>query len=147
VLSEEGVRNRDGCRSHDRVEEAIMASGKRDVVHPDVSRSKQRDTITISHSSEAIMIRGAANHGIPGRYAVMDMDSVDDDVADELDGEASTVSNVDLVPTPVDGLVAVHDELLLQSNGHVGVEDDPEWLILDDGIAKSSGFRIDGVVI
>jgi hypothetical protein len=35
----------------------------------------------------------------------------------------------------VDGLVAVHQELLVQADGHVGGEHDPEGHLLDGGVA------------
>jgi len=47
----------------------------------------------------------------------------------------------------VQGLEAVHDELLLQLNHHVLLEDDPQRLILDDAIAQCAGGRIHHVVV
>lgn len=77
----------------------------------------------------------------------MNVDVVDNNVVDELKREASTTSNVHIVATSVEGLVTVHDELLLQFDVHVAAEDDPERLVLDDPVAKRPFFGIDDVVV
>ena len=61
------------------------------------------------------------------------MDSVNNYVANILNHYISTVSNMNIVA--VDGLVAVHYELLLENNGHVMVKDDPKRLCLDDSMS------------
>lgn len=55
----------------------------------------------------------------------MDMDTMDDDIGDELDGNAGTKGNVDIGATTIDGLEAVHDEFLLEGDHHVPLEHDP----------------------
>jgi hypothetical protein len=72
---------------------------------------------------------------------------VDDDVVHKLEREASASGDVNIVATPVDGLVTVHDELLLQLNVHVAVEDYPERLRLNDAIAKRPFFRVNHVAV
>ena len=37
--------------------------------------------------------------------------------------------------TAVDGFVAVEDEFVFKLDKHVGGEGDPEWDVLDDGVA------------
>jgi hypothetical protein len=77
----------------------------------------------------------------------VDVEPVDDDVGDVLDGDAGTIGDVHVGATSVDGLEAVHDELLLERDDHVPLEDDPERLFLDDGIAEGALARVDRVVI
>ena len=70
-------------------------------------------------------MRVVSNQSIPGRFTVMNTDSMNDDVANILKCEASTVSDVNVMATAIDGLVAIHDEFLTELDGHVRGEDDP----------------------
>lgn len=147
MLSEKTVGNGDCGGSHDGIKQAISAPGKRDVVHPNISGPKQGDTIAVRNRPIAIMCRRAPNHGVPGRLAIMDVNAVNDDVTDVLDRNARAVGYMDIVASAVDGLVTVHEELLLEDDGHVGGEDDPQWLCLNDSVSKSAGFGGDGIVV
>lgn len=89
----------------------------------------------------------APNHGVAGRLAVVDVEPMDDDIGDELNGDTSPIGNVDIDTTAIDGLKAVHDQLLLQFDDHVTLEHNPQRLLLDDGVAESPRLRVDGVVI
>lgn len=95
------------------------------MVNPNMARSENRDPIAVGHGPPAIMRRRAANHGVAGRFAVVDVEAMDDDIRDELDGNAGAVSYVDVGAACVDGLEAVHDQLLLQRDHHVALEHDP----------------------
>lgn len=77
----------------------------------------------------------------------MDVNAVDYDIGDELDGDTRSVSDVDVGAAAVNGLEAVHDELLLQGNDHVPLENNPEGLVLDDGMAERPRAGVHGVVI
>ncbi|GER54280.1 aliphatic sulfonates import ATP-binding protein SsuB [Striga asiatica] len=78
---------------------------------------------------------------------MVDVHVVDDDVAHVLHGDAAAAGNVDVGPAAVDGLVGVEDELLLELDEHVGGEDDPEGLRLDDRVAEGARFGVDGVEV
>lgn len=93
------------------------------------------------------MGRRAADQGIASGLAVMNMNTMNDNVGDELNGNASTISNVDVGAAAIDGLEAVQDEFLSESDDHVMIEDDPEGLWLDGSVAESAGFGVDGVDI
>nr|GLL30801.1 hypothetical protein DY000_00005240 [Ipomoea trifida] len=84
-----------------------------------MARSENRDPIAVGHRPPAIMRRRAANHGVAGRFAVVNVEAMDDDIRDELDGNAGAVSYVDVGTACVDGLEAVHDQLLLQRDHHM----------------------------
>ena len=77
----------------------------------------------------------------------MNIDSMNDDVANILKSEASTISDVNVMATAINGLVAIHDELLTEFDGHVRGEGNPKGLVLDDGMAQSSRLRVNGVII
>lgn len=95
------------------------------MVNPNVTGPKDGNGIAISECPPSIMRRGASNHSIASGLAIMDMDTMDDDIGDELDGNAGTKGNVDIGATTIDGLEAVHDEFLLEGNHHVPLEHDP----------------------
>lgn len=78
---------------------------------------------------------------------MVDMDVVDDDVGDVLEGYAAVSGDVDVGAAAVDGFEAVEDELVFEFDQHVGGEDDPEGFVLDDGVPESAGFRVSCVVV
>lgn len=71
------------------------------------------------------MGRGATNHSIPSWLAIMDMDTMDDDIGDKLNSNAGSKGNMNIGATTINSLEAVHDEFLLQSDHHVSLEHDP----------------------
>lgn len=147
VMSEVIVGDGDCSGTQDSINQTICAVRQRVVVHPNVARTKDGNSITIGHGSPAVMRRGAADHGIPSGFAVMDVETVDDDIGDKLNGYAGAVGNVYGGPATINGFEAVHYELLLESNDHVALEGDPEWFVLDDGVAESSRPRVHWIVI
>lgn len=128
MVSEVVVRNGDGSGTHNSINKAISTIGKRTMVYPNMTRTKNRNSITISHCPPTIMGRRAADQGIASGLAVMNMNTMNDNVGDELNGNASTISNVDVGAAAIDGLEAVQDEFLSESDDHVMIEDDPEGL-------------------
>lgn len=117
------------------------------MVHPDVAGAEDGHSISVGHGAPPIVAGRAAHHGVPRGLAVVDVEPVDDDVGDVLDGDAGAIGDVHVGAASVDGLEAVHDELLLERDDHVPLEDDPEWLFLDDGVAEGTLARVDRVVI
>ncbi|MED6218159.1 hypothetical protein PIB30_024341 [Stylosanthes scabra] len=109
--------------------------------------AEDRDAVAVSEGSPAVMRRGAANHGVAGLDAVVDVDAVDDNIGDVLDGNACTVGDMDVDAAAVDCLEAVHDELLLQCDHHVVLEHDPQGPVLDHAITEGAGLRVHSVVV
>ncbi len=68
-------------------------------------------------------------------------------ISDKLDGDACSISNVDIDPTTINGLEAVHDQLLLQLYHHVPLEHNPQRFVLDDSMAQSAGPGVDRVIV
>lgn len=48
---------------------------------------------------------------------------------------------------PIDGLVAGHQELIFETDGHAVREDDPQRPRLGDGVTQSSGCGVGGAVV
>lgn len=71
---------------------------------------------------------------------------MDYDVGHVLNGNAGPAGDVDVGSSAVDCLERVHHQLLLQLDGHVAFEDDPQRLVLDDGVPESPRFRVYWVV-
>jgi hypothetical protein len=147
VVGEVVVGDGDGRGSHDGIDESVGAVGEGAVVDPDVAGPEDGDGVSVGHGAPSVVGGGASHHGVPGGLAVVDVEAVDDDVGDELDGDAGAAGDVHVGAAAVDGLEAVHDELLPEPDDHVALEDDPERLLLDDGVAEGALARVDGVVV
>ncbi|KAK3406272.1 hypothetical protein EUGRSUZ_K02439 [Eucalyptus grandis] len=61
--------------------------------------------------------------------------------------DASATGDVDVHAAAVEGLVAVEDELLRQPDQHVGREDDPQRLLLDNRVPQRARLWAHGVVV
>ncbi|KAM1230816.1 hypothetical protein ACFX2J_040774 [Malus domestica] len=94
------------------------------------------DSVAVRFAAPTNMGRARYDVGVPGGFAVVHVDVVDDDVGDILEGYASTAGDVDVDAAAVDGLEAVDNELVFELNGHVGREDDPEGFVLDDSVVE-----------
>lgn len=77
----------------------------------------------------------------------MNMETMNDDVGDKLDSDASTVGYMDISTTTINGLETVHNQLLFQLYHHVSLEHNPQRLILDNRMAKSSWFGVNNVFV
>lgn len=77
----------------------------------------------------------------------MHIDTMDDNISDELNCDAGSISNVYIHTTPINGLEAVHDELFLQSDHHVALKHNPKGFILDYSVSDSSRFGVHRIII
>lgn len=64
----------------------------------------------------------------------MDIYAVNNDICDELDGDASTIGNVYIDTTAINCLKAVHNKLLLECDHHVSLEHNPQRPVLNDSV-------------
>ncbi|RZS07832.1 hypothetical protein BHM03_00038743 [Ensete ventricosum] len=147
VVGEIVVGHCNGGGGHDSIDKPISAVGERAMVHPNMAGAEDGNTIPVGHGSPSIVGRRAADHGIAGGLAVMDVEAVDDDIGDILDGDASSIGDVDVGAAAVDGLETVHDELLLERDHHVTLKSDPQGVVLDDRIPQCSRPWIHGIII
>lgn len=132
------VRDGNGCGFLDDVDEPISTVGERVVVHPDVGRAKDADRIAIARAPQSDVGNRVPDHAPTGRDDVVEVDAVDYDVLHELDGDPRAPGDMDVDAAAVDGLVASHDQLLLQVDDHVAREDDPQRLGLDHRVPESA---------
>ncbi|KAL5990159.1 hypothetical protein ACLOJK_011056 [Asimina triloba] len=147
MVGEVIVGDGDSSGPHDSIYKAIGAVGKGAVIYPDVAGTEDGNSITVGHCPPTIMAWGAANHRVASGLAVMDMESMDNNISDKLNGYAGPVCYMDICPTPIDGLEAVHNQLLFQDDDHVTLEYDPKGLVLDDGMPKSARARVDRIIV
>ena len=147
MVSEEVVRDCNRSGAHNSIHKPISAIRERVMINPDMTRPKDRDRVTVSYRSPPVMRRRASHHRVPRGLTVMDMNPMHNNVGNVLDREARAVCDVDVDAAAVDGLEAVHDQLLLQGDHHVALEDDPERLVLDHGVAERSRSGGDGIVV
>nr|GMD33628.1 hypothetical protein Pyn_29454 [Ipomoea batatas] len=112
------------------------------VVDPDVSGPEYGNGVAVGLASVPDVGRAGAYVRVAGGDTVVNVHVVDDDVADVLERNAAAAGDVDVGAAPVHGLVAVEDELVLQLDGHVGGEDDPQRLRLDHGVPERPRLRL-----
>lgn len=132
------VRDCNPRRSHYRINQPVRTVRQRAMIDPDLAGPVDGDPVAVGSPPPPDVGGAGGDVGVAGGLAVVDVDVVDDDVGDVLEGYAAVADDVDVGAAAVDGLEAVHDELVLELDGHVGGEDDPEGLGLDDGVAESA---------
>lgn len=137
----------ESCGTLNGVYKSVCASCQVAVIYPDVPGVEDTDAITVCDAPMTDMLGRAPDHGRTCGLAIVDENSVYNDVTNVLNCNAGAACDVDFCPTTIDGLVAVHDELLVELDRHVTVEGDPKWLILDHCMAKGSGNRRHWVVV
>ncbi|KAE8686304.1 hypothetical protein F3Y22_tig00111069pilonHSYRG00030 [Hibiscus syriacus] len=93
------------------------------------------------------MRRRRSDVGVPRRPTMVDMDVMYDDMRDILQRQTPVPGDMNVGPPTVDGLVRVEDELVLELDDHVCRENDPQRLVLDDGVSERARFGVDGVVV
>lgn len=77
----------------------------------------------------------------------MNVQAMNDNIGYKLNCDACSISNVHIHSSSINGLKAVHDQLLLQLNNHVPLEHNPQGPVLDHSMAKSARFRVHRVII
>lgn len=93
------------------------------------------------------MVVGVSDHATAGRHNVVDVKAVDDHILGELNAKTSTIGNVNIGTTSIDGLVTRHHQLLGQLDDHATPKYDPQWTFLNCSISEGSGFRVHDVVV
>lgn len=129
------VGDGDRRRFFDQVDHSICALPHGDMVDPYIRRSKDGDAVAVASSPLAKMVDRVPDSAAMAGVNVMYVDAVDDDIINELKGDAGPTGNVDLVAAPINGLVAVHKQLLTEPDSHVSGKYDPQWLSLDHCMA------------
>lgn len=104
VLCEVVVGDCDGSGGFGDVHQAVGAVGEKVVVDPNVVRSVDGDCVTVGFASISEAVGATLDHGGACLLDVVDVDAVDDDVVDVLDGNGSASGDVDVGAMPVDGL-------------------------------------------
>ncbi len=84
MVGEIVVGNGDISWSHNDINESICAIGEVAVINPDVLRPEDVNSIAVGCSSLPEMCAIASNHRRSGRDAVVDVNSVNDDVSHVL---------------------------------------------------------------
>lgn len=106
------------------------------MVDPNIRRAEDGDAITVAHGAKPKVVLGVSDQAAAALHDIVDANSVDDHVLDKLEGDAGSAGDVDLGSSTVDGLVSLHDQLLVKPDDHVTFEDDPQRLLLDHGVTE-----------
>lgn len=147
MILEVAVRDRNVGGVFRPVHQAICSLRQEAMVDPNIGGAFDVNGIAIAGATECSKIgRGEDMMRARGEN-VMDINSMDNDVGDPLDGNLGGAHEVDFCTTTVYGLVARHNEFALKLDSHVLSEDDPERLCSGDSVAESAGGRVAGAVI
>lgn len=125
MVGEVVVRDGNGSWTHDSINKAISTIRKWIVINPYMAWAKNRDSITVSHCPPSIVTWRAPHHSIASGLAVMNVETMNDYICNKLNSDARTISNVDIGPTAINGLEAVHYKFLFQLYHHVPFEYNP----------------------
>lgn len=135
MIGEVTIGKADAGGAFNGINEAIRAVLHGDMIDPDILRPEDRYPVAVADGAKAVVVGGIPNHAASLAEDVVDPQPMDDDIADELDGDAGAVGDIHPSAAAVDGLVALHDELLLEGDHHAAIEYDPQGLLLDHGVA------------
>lgn len=125
VMSEIVIGDGNGCRPHNRINQPIRTIRQRSMINPNMTRSKNRNRVTVRHRPPTIMRRRASHHSVTRPPTIMYINPMDDDVRHILDRDTRASRDRDVHASSVDRLEAVHDQLLFQGDHHVAFEHDP----------------------
>lgn len=75
------------------------------------------------------------------------MHIVNDHMVNILQSNATTSSYMNISSSAIYGLIVVNNELVFKLDHHACLEDDPEGLILDHGVAEGAGGGVSGVAV
>lgn len=147
MFSEMAIGYGDSSRSLNSINQSIHTIRHGNMIDPNVGGSEDGNPIAVASGTKAVMVYRVSDHATIARLNVTNVNTMYDDIVYELQSDACAVGDVDF-PTPaVDRLSAGQDQLLGEPNYHGVAEDDPERLLLDDGVAEGSGLRIHEIVI
>lgn len=113
VVVEFAVGDGNGRGGHDCIDEPIGAVRQGHVVDPDIGRTEHGDGVTVTNGTEPEVEDRVPNKTTRGRDNVVNPDVVYYDILMKLDSNASTMSNVDIYSSTVNGLVTSDEELLM----------------------------------
>uniref|UniRef100_A0A6N2LGL1 Uncharacterized protein n=1 Tax=Salix viminalis TaxID=40686 RepID=A0A6N2LGL1_SALVM len=147
VVGEVGVGNGYCCGSHDSINETIGAARHGNVIDPNIAGSKDGNPISVAVGPDPKMLHRIPDTATAGSDDVMDPNSMNDYVLDELYCDSSTIRDVYMMPTPINRLMARHNQLFRQLNVHVLRKYDPQRLRLDHSMSQSPWFRVQDIVI
>lgn len=147
MVGEVTVGNGDPCGAPNHINQSISALFHGDMIDPHIRSSEDGDAVAVAPGSLPVVVDGVPDQAAGAGNNVVDLEAMDDHIADVLDGNAGAVGDVDGDAAAVDGLVAGHEQLLVEPDHHAPGEDDPEWARLDDGVAERPRLRVHHVVV
>lgn len=140
------VWNSNGSGAMNGINKSVTAVRERTVINPNVASTKNRNSISIRQSPPAIVAWRVSHISIPTLLTIMYVQPMDDHIRHVLYRYAWPTSNVDARASAVDCLERVDHQLFLELDHHITLENDPQWLLLDDTVPKCAWLRVHGVV-
>ena len=125
VMSEIVIGDGNGCRSHNRINQPISTIRQRIMINPNMTRPEYGNRVTVRHRPPPVMRRRASHHSVTRPSTIMDINPMYNNIRHILDRDTRASRDRDIHASSVDGLEAVHDQLLFQDDHHVPFEYDP----------------------
>ncbi|RDX88638.1 hypothetical protein CR513_29747, partial [Mucuna pruriens] len=124
---QENKRNHDGDGSgvHDDINKTIGRVREGNMIYPNIRGSKYGDGVVVTHYPQPKVGVGVLNHATIFGYNFLDANSMDDDIAHVLHGEATAILDLHIRTMTLNGLVRGNQKLLPQLNYHVTLEYNP----------------------
>ncbi|KAF7840604.1 Folate-biopterin transporter 1, chloroplastic [Senna tora] len=76
----------------------------------------------------------------------MNANPMNNNMANTLYGNARSITNLHFGSSSINGLIAIHYKLILQSNKHIFLKYYPQRLCLDDTITKCPRFGVHRII-
>lgn len=133
--------------SHNGINEPISAVAHGNMVNPNFTGAIDWNPITVALCPKTIMGLTVSDHPTFSLEDVEDLNPVNDHILDKLDGDASSSGDDNSGSSAIDGLIASHNQLLLEPNHHAVLEDDPQGTSACDCMAKGTYFGVNQIII
>jgi len=147
MLCEVVVGDSDVSGSFYGTNQQVSTIGKVQMVQPNLWGIEDVESTSIWLTSLPKMVRRTPNHCRACGHTIINVDTMNNHILNVLYSDACTSSNVNIVATTINCLVAHHDEFLLKLDFHVTLKDNPERLSLKDSPAQCTISRVNSIII
>lgn len=83
------------------------------MINPNICGPENRYTIPIASCAEAIVAGRVPDQATIANLNIMNVEAMDDDIMHKLQSQASTIGNVHIGSTGINGFITGHDQLLI----------------------------------
>lgn len=125
MVSEMAVGDGDASGPLDNIDQTISTSRHGNVINPDIGRTEDGDAISVALSPKTDMVLLVHDHPSITLDNIVNMESMDDHIPYKLDHDPCTPNNTYIGSPGIYGLIARHNQLLVQPYNHAPCKIDP----------------------